>query len=57
MTDPLKGETAATTEDAKNIQWDEGAARKDRTWDTYVTEVEFVHPVSPGGSVKFLPAV
>ena len=57
MTDPLKGETAATTEDAKDIQWDEGAARKDRTWDTYVTEVEFVHPVSPGGSVKFLPVV
>ena len=22
-----------------------------------VSEVEFVHPVSPGGSVKFLPAV
>ena len=22
-----------------------------------LTEVEFVHPVSPGGSVKFLPAV
>ena len=29
MTDLLKGETAATTEDAKDIQWDEGAARKD----------------------------
>ena len=24
---------------------------------TFITEVEFVHPVSAGGSVKFLPAV
>ena len=31
MTDPLKGETAATTKDAKDIQWNEGAAREDRT--------------------------
>ena len=31
MTDLPKGETAATTEDAKDIQWDEGAARKNRT--------------------------
>ena len=31
MTDLLKGETATATEDAKDIQWDEGAAKKDRT--------------------------
>ena len=26
-------------------------------WGTHPPEVEFVHPVSAGGSVKFLPAV
>ena len=31
--------------------------RWQKEWKRLKPEVKFVHPVSPGGSVKFLPAV
>ena len=33
------------------------AVQENIMWNTIGAEVEFVHPVSAGGSVKFLPVV